>query len=203
MKAERRGMVLLLGQNQPEIVFDQDKSAMATTMDQTGIRRVSSLTVMDCGSRIGNSPSEGPSEDEAKLKTSLTAIEMDGKENSEVAFSGTRKRNIDAIAWDGIQAGSGAIVAHPAGQQRRGQQGSAEKEDPDAELAVSPVRRSSSMKVSPAHQTRGPRMRKTTRTAASAKARMRLRPACCCFITPSDVLTTQRVRSATAQSRFA
>jgi hypothetical protein len=35
----------------------------------------------------------------------------------------------------GIRAGSGTIVADPAGEERCSQEGSAEKEDPDAELA--------------------------------------------------------------------
>jgi len=68
---------------------------------------------------------------------------------------------------------------------------------------VIPDRRSSSMRASPAHQTKGPSMSSTTTVAASANARTRFRPAFCSCITPSEVLTTRRVRSARTQSRLA
>jgi hypothetical protein len=48
---------------------------------------VSSFIVMCSGSRIGGLAREGPFMNyDAKLKSSLTAIDMDGKNNSEVAF---------------------------------------------------------------------------------------------------------------------
>ena len=115
---------------------------------------------------------------------------MDGKENREVAVL----RVPDcAIMREFTQIRSlrrSQPASSAAGQQRR-----AQEENPQAQLARSA--RSGALlqsSVSPAHQTSGPSTRKTTSVAASATARIRLRPAFCSCITPSEAITTRRVR---------
>ena len=93
-------------------------------IDQSGIMRSSSFTVMDCGSRIAIPPSEGPFKG---LDNSLTPYLMDGRETLEVALAAVNF----GCGFLNRRQGS---VADPSGHQHGCQQRRAKDADPQAEL---------------------------------------------------------------------
>lgn len=93
MEAEWRGMVLLLRENNPEIVFDQNKGRNCdhNGPDRDQARVFVHRDVLWIAHRWTRPPGALQKYD-AKLKTSLTAIHIDGEDNSEVAFWRLRRK---------------------------------------------------------------------------------------------------------------